>query len=764
MNPQKLQICMDLNQDPIDTLSPSYLEPFTLETIGSLIQSHRKAGQCLILARIETLDQEQADSFSNGSMPIPRFQYYSAHHLNKILFRTGGPESEYIFRLYATDPLTKKDIVGNVIYFAVEPAGYNLVQNTESTLAEHQTMHPKAGSFSESNLASQRERLAKTMGMQYSSEFLMSIKVTQYSGPPSSKSASNLSSGPSRSGTATPGLTGTKAPALTVTKSRICSPLSSTGNLAPPSLVSNHSLFLKHKKLTSRSHKSSSKYLSQQENETGSVSASATTSRAASYTSIDQRQEMPSIHSIPSERNDCGSSLNSIVPSTPAESDLRGVQDSRLESQVPIIFSERPSSVLYDQSIQGSADVIPSASECPSSFPYSIGPRDSSDPRNQNLLHWEGHSSLGSFGNSSSVISNPSHMTPGSQGYSQPPSMQCMPVMPAESVVDWPTVTREDLFSVTGTIAAEESQNMLSQLPSLHSLEEEEPHETAGRSDQPDLGASFRYKLSGSISPSQEHCRALFVGTDDDFLQNEVMRELFALNALSPEESRLLEIPESVLRREGIILNSMGNETLFAQEAFEEEDEVEEEEEGAVCPGESISAWSSIAESSLVRSSPLACVSPSREEGLAYFVSPSMNLSRSASSSIRLSIHSDTDRLVVPQGEEEAEHKGRVDYYGAVQTQSVSLGQTSPSRSIHRFQTPFLILCLVGFVAISAVLVSVSRDGTSLGLSISLLVLSCILILVAAIGLVLQNSSSEEKQQVVEMQPLKKTVSIADRV
>jgi hypothetical protein len=337
-----------------------------------------------------------------------------------------------------------------------------------------------------------------------------------------------------------------------------------------------------------------------------------------------------------------------------------------------------------------------------------------------------------------------------------------MPGIQAESVLDWPTVTREDLFSVTGTVAAEESQNMLSQLPSLHSLKEEEPHETllAMVTETQDLGASFRYKLSGSLGPSQEDCRALFVGTDEDFLQNEVMRELFALNALSPEESQLLEIPESVLRREGIILESLlGNGNNLTEDAFEEEDEVEEEEEeGAVCPGESLSAWPSMAESSLAQSSP---VGPSREEGLD---SPSMNLGKSsASSSIRLSIHSDTDRLVVPQGEEYAS-------YGAVQ-QPFSVDHQQPLSTnrpslLRRFQTPLLAFGLLGLAGVSATLVSVSKDGLSLGLSLSLLILSCILLLIIIISLAQQQFSTGgraldrgQKDHYVEMQSFKKTVS-----
>ncbi|TPX67880.1 hypothetical protein SpCBS45565_g03485 [Spizellomyces sp. 'palustris'] len=89
-----------------DTLPLSAEEPFTLETLGQLIRAHKRQCKTLILARVETVEG--------------RMFYYSAHQLNKVIFRKFGKEGEYLFRLYALNPLTNTEIVGDVRYFAVE--------------------------------------------------------------------------------------------------------------------------------------------------------------------------------------------------------------------------------------------------------------------------------------------------------------------------------------------------------------------------------------------------------------------------------------------------------------------------------------------------------------------------------------------------------------------------------------------------------------------------------------------------------------------
>ncbi|KAI9202797.1 uncharacterized protein BJ171DRAFT_398049, partial [Polychytrium aggregatum] len=86
-------------------------DPFLLETLEALIESHAKQGKSLILARVQTIDP--------AAPHRPVFFYYYAPSLNKVIFRKYGRRQEYLFRLFALNPLTNTEIVGDVDYFMV---------------------------------------------------------------------------------------------------------------------------------------------------------------------------------------------------------------------------------------------------------------------------------------------------------------------------------------------------------------------------------------------------------------------------------------------------------------------------------------------------------------------------------------------------------------------------------------------------------------------------------------------------------------------
>jgi len=99
---------------------PFYLiELFTLDTFGGLALEHWKAGKGFIIARTTYRDKEDP-SKTNCS-------YYSAHHINKMLFRI-TPDEEIVHR-YLTqqylpapiNPATNTEIVGEVEYFILKP-------------------------------------------------------------------------------------------------------------------------------------------------------------------------------------------------------------------------------------------------------------------------------------------------------------------------------------------------------------------------------------------------------------------------------------------------------------------------------------------------------------------------------------------------------------------------------------------------------------------------------------------------------------------
>ncbi|KAJ1548831.1 hypothetical protein HK405_014410 [Cladochytrium tenue] len=87
-------------QPLVDTVHSSCEDPFTLESFEMSIRNHARAGKNFIIARVATLD-----SVDNKR----HYHYYSAHQINKVLFRT-QPE----------EPLNNLTVVGDVHYFAID--------------------------------------------------------------------------------------------------------------------------------------------------------------------------------------------------------------------------------------------------------------------------------------------------------------------------------------------------------------------------------------------------------------------------------------------------------------------------------------------------------------------------------------------------------------------------------------------------------------------------------------------------------------------
>lgn len=92
-------------------------ESFTLETFGGLLKAARAAEKDFIIARVRTLDP-------STERPQLFHSHYSAHHLNKILFKT-QPEEGLLHRMKSRNPLNNMLIVGDVDYFVVRPEDYD---------------------------------------------------------------------------------------------------------------------------------------------------------------------------------------------------------------------------------------------------------------------------------------------------------------------------------------------------------------------------------------------------------------------------------------------------------------------------------------------------------------------------------------------------------------------------------------------------------------------------------------------------------------
>ena len=92
-------------------------ESFTLETFESLLKAARAANKDFVLARVSTLDP-------TGPKPQVYHSHYSAHQINKILFRT-QPEEGLLHRMKSRNPLNNLLIVGDVNYFVIRPKDYD---------------------------------------------------------------------------------------------------------------------------------------------------------------------------------------------------------------------------------------------------------------------------------------------------------------------------------------------------------------------------------------------------------------------------------------------------------------------------------------------------------------------------------------------------------------------------------------------------------------------------------------------------------------
>lgn len=87
-------------------------ESFTLDTFDRLIRKAYGQGKSFLLARVTTEDPHDPGRLYHS--------YYSAHHINKVLFRT-QPELSLLHRMKSQNPLNNMPIVGDVDYYIIDP-------------------------------------------------------------------------------------------------------------------------------------------------------------------------------------------------------------------------------------------------------------------------------------------------------------------------------------------------------------------------------------------------------------------------------------------------------------------------------------------------------------------------------------------------------------------------------------------------------------------------------------------------------------------
>lgn len=77
---KKIRLLFEDGETEMDCIEQSHEDAFTLESFLELHKQHIGGGKRLIIARVKTRDRRNVNSAAH-------FSYYSAHHLNKVLFR-----------------------------------------------------------------------------------------------------------------------------------------------------------------------------------------------------------------------------------------------------------------------------------------------------------------------------------------------------------------------------------------------------------------------------------------------------------------------------------------------------------------------------------------------------------------------------------------------------------------------------------------------------------------------------------------------------
>ncbi|KAJ3183109.1 hypothetical protein HDU87_007531 [Geranomyces variabilis] len=117
----------------VDSVSVDYEDSFCLDSFNELIQAHYtcepNGSRSFIIARVQSWDLKQPGKAF--------YSYYSAYHLNKILFQTQVYlGKKLIHRLHVLNPLTNTDIIGDVQYYMLRiPVPEGAVPNGDQEVA-----------------------------------------------------------------------------------------------------------------------------------------------------------------------------------------------------------------------------------------------------------------------------------------------------------------------------------------------------------------------------------------------------------------------------------------------------------------------------------------------------------------------------------------------------------------------------------------------------------------------------------------------------
>ncbi|KAF9305960.1 hypothetical protein BGZ74_008181 [Mortierella antarctica] len=136
----------------VDELDAQDEDPFTLDSFENLMRMHAAKGKDFILARVTTQDPNDESKHYHS--------YYSAHQINKVLFRT-QPDEGLLHRMKARNPLNNMLVVGDVHYYIIKAEAVNaikplpVVRSSSSSILSHSSRMSRCSKLAAKAIASQ---------------------------------------------------------------------------------------------------------------------------------------------------------------------------------------------------------------------------------------------------------------------------------------------------------------------------------------------------------------------------------------------------------------------------------------------------------------------------------------------------------------------------------------------------------------------------------------------------------------------------------
>ncbi|KAF8950270.1 hypothetical protein BGZ52_003102, partial [Haplosporangium bisporale] len=127
-------------------------DPFTLDSFENLMRLHAAKGKDFILARVMTQDPNDETKHYHS--------YYSAHQINKVLFRT-QPDEGLLHRMKARNPLNNMLVVGDVHYYIITAEAINAikplptVRSSSSSILSHSSRMSRCSKLAAQAIATQ---------------------------------------------------------------------------------------------------------------------------------------------------------------------------------------------------------------------------------------------------------------------------------------------------------------------------------------------------------------------------------------------------------------------------------------------------------------------------------------------------------------------------------------------------------------------------------------------------------------------------------